>query len=404
MHPNAANYFLPRRIRRCAKGKADMKSSVKLAFSLFVGLFAVIELAHFASAQTTTLNAYVYVINRLNGPINELDGFSADSTGALTALPGSPFWTSITASQFWTLAHTPNWLFLSDEVKIYSFSIASNGALTLKSSINAQQFSPAGSDVISALSLDRSGLTLYAAATEQSAATGNAILAFHKGSNGVFTYLGSTDYPDRNGFSDIFGDASSRLDFISNNQYAYNAGCDNGNASWFAAQRNFSDGTLGRFPINPTIPSNPNGNYCPIASAVDPTNHLAVGLFLEQSGPAQLAVYTADSSGNLTTTSTAQNMPTTAVGDGVMSISPAGNLLAIASGRGLQVFHFNGSNPITPYTKQLAVACNDLAWDKHNHLYIIGSKGVRAWRITPNFWKAASPYPLNGAALTVLSK
>src|SRR6266496_117014 len=404
MHPNAANYFLPRRIRRCAKGKADMKSSIKLAFSLFVGLFAVIELAHFASAQTTTLNAYVYVINRLNGPINELDGFSADSTGALTALPGSPFWTSTTASQFWTLAHTPNWLFLSDEVKIYSFSIASNGALTLKSSINAQQFSPAGSDVISALSLDRSGLTLYAAATEQSAATGNAILAFHKGSNGVFTYLGSTDYPDRNGFSDIFGDASSRLDFLSNNQYAYNAGCDNGNASWFAAQRNFSDGTLGRFPINPTIPSNPNGNYCPFASAVDPTNHLAVGLFLEQSGPAQLAVYTADSSGNLTTTSTAQNMPTTAVGDGVMSISPAGNLLAIASGRGLQVFHFNGSNPITPYTKRLAWSASHPAWDKHNHLYALEG-GVRVWRITPNFWTPTARYPLsNPVALTVLSK
>src|SRR6266496_3706306 len=376
MHPNAANYFLPRRIRRCAKGKADMKSSVKIAFSLFVGLFAVIE----------------------------LDGFSADSTGALTALPGSPFWTSTTASQFWTLAHTPNWLFLSDEVKIYSFSIASNGALTLKSSINAQQFSPAGSDVISALSLDRSGLTLYAAATEQSAATGNAILAFHKGSNGVFIYLGSTDYPDRNGFSDIFGDASSRLDFLSNNQYAYNAGCDNGNASWFAAQRNFSDGTLGRFPINPTIPSNPNGNYCPFASAVDPTNHLAVGLFLEQSGPAQLAVYTADSSGNLTTTSTAQNMPTTAVGDGVMSISPAGNLLAIASGRGLQVFHFNGSNPITPYTKRLAWSASHPAWDKHNHLYALEG-GVRVWRITPNFWTPTARYPLsNPVALTVLSK
>jgi len=195
MHPNAANCFVPRRIRRCAKGKAGMKLSVKLAFSLFVGLFAVIELAHFASAQATTLNAYVYVINRLNGPINELDGFSADSTGALTALLGSPFWTSTTASQFWTLAHTPNWLFLSDGVRIYSFSIASNGALTLKSSINAQQFSPAGSDVISKLSLDRSGATLYATATEQSAATGNAILAFHRGSNGVFTYLGSTDYP-----------------------------------------------------------------------------------------------------------------------------------------------------------------------------------------------------------------
>ncbi len=97
-------------------------------------------------------------------------------------------------------------------------------------------------------------------------------------------------------------------------------------------------------------------------------------------------------------------MPTTTVFPLRMAVSPAGNLLGVCGGGGLQVFHFNGSNPITPYTKQLAVACNDLAWDKHNHLYIIGSKGVRAWRITPNFWKAASPYPLNGGALTVLSK
>src|SRR3954454_22740 len=163
-----------------------MKPSVKLA-ALLVALCAAVIFPQFASAQTTTLNAYVYVINILNGPINELDGFSADSTGALTPLPGSPFWTSTTTSQFWSLAHTPNWLLLSDEVNIYSFSIASNGALTLKSSINAQQFSPAGSDVISKLFLDRSGSTLYAAATEQSPATGNAILAFHRGSNGVFT-------------------------------------------------------------------------------------------------------------------------------------------------------------------------------------------------------------------------
>jgi len=386
--------------------KADMKPSVKFAALLIVTLCAAVTFPHLASAQTVTLNAYVYVINRLNGPINELDGFSADSTGALTALPGSPFWTSTTASQFWTLVHSPGWVFLSDEVKIYSFSIAPNGALILKSSINAQQFSPAGT-VISRISINRSGDTLYAAATEQSAATGNKILTFHRGGpNGGLTYLGSTDYPDRNGFSDIFGDASSRLDTLPQNNYLYNAGCDNGNASWFAAQIN-SDGTLGSFPINPTIPSNPNGNYCPFASAVDSTPnppHLAVGLFLEPSGPAQLAVYTADTvSGNLTTTSTAQNMPTTAVGDGVMSISPTGNLLAIASGRGLQVFHFNGGNPITPYTKRLAWSASHPAWDKHNHLYALEG-GVRVWRITPNFWKATARYPLsNPVALTVVS-
>ena len=100
-------------------------------------------------------------------------------------------------------------------------------------------------------------------------------------------------------------------------------------------------------------------------------------------------------------------MPTTTVFPFRMAVSPAGNLLGVCGGGGLQVFHFNGSNPITPYTKRLAEACNGLAWDKHNHLYIIqgGLKGVRVWRITPNFWKAASPYPLNDpVAITVLSR
>jgi hypothetical protein len=207
------------------------------------------------------------------------------------------------------------------------------------------------------------------------------------------SYLGSTDYPRS---------SVGRAAFLSNNQYAYNAGCNVG-ASWFAAHRN-SDGTLDSFPINPPIPSNPNGNYCPQGEdAADPANNLAVALGLGRT--AQLAVYTADSSGNLTTNSTAANMPSTAIFSvGRMSVSPAGNLLAVCGG-GVQVFHFNGSNPITPYTKPLTMGCFDLAWDKHNHLYAIESRGVLVWRITPNFWKAASPYPLNGpSALTVLSK
>jgi len=141
-----------------------MKPSVKLACSLFVALFAVIELAYFASAQTTSPSAYVYVLNRLfNGPNTvELDGLRADSTGALTPLFGSPFWTSTAQTQYWTLAHSAHWLFASDGIFIYSFSIASNGALTLESSINAQQFAISNSYEIEALFLDRSGSTLYA--------------------------------------------------------------------------------------------------------------------------------------------------------------------------------------------------------------------------------------------------
>jgi hypothetical protein len=139
--------------------------------------------------------------------------------------------------------------------------------------------------------------------------------------------------------------------------------------SWYAVRRN-NDGTLIEFSIDPTIPSNPDGKYCPYGGAADPTNNLAVALFLGQSGPTQLAVYTADSSGNLTTNSTAENMPTTAVGFGRMAASPAGKLLALGGTSGLQVFYFNGSNPITPYTGRLAWRSTyDVAWDQHDHLY-----------------------------------
>ena len=99
-------------------------------------------------------------------------------------------------------------------------------------------------------------------------------------------------------------------------------------------------------------------------------------------------------------------MPTTVVdGPYRMSVSPAGNLLAVGGDNGLQVFHFNGSNPITPYTKRLAWTNYDLAWDAHKHLYGIDKGGLHVWRITPTFWTHASPYPLSGpVALTVLSK
>jgi hypothetical protein len=70
----------------------------------------------------------------------------------------------------------------------------------------------------------------------------------------------------------------------------------------------------------------------------------------------RLAVYTADSAGNLTTNSTSENMLTAEV-DAVndMATSPAGDLLAVAGEDGLQVFFFNGSKPITAYTGFLAV-------------------------------------------------
>jgi hypothetical protein len=122
-------------------------------------------------------------------------------------------------------------------------------------------------------------------------------------------------------------------------------------------------------------------------------------------------VYTADSSGNLTTKGTSQNMPTASVGWlNDMKTSPAGNLLALGGTSGLQVFHFNGSNPITPYTGLLAThELSHLAWDNHNHLYGISQPSGRlyAFRVTTTGYKKASgsPYSISTPqAITVLSK
>jgi hypothetical protein len=81
--------------------------------------------------------------------------------------------------------------------------------------------------------------------------------------------------------------------------------------------------------------------------------------------------------------------------------------LAVAGDKGLQVFYFNGSNPITSYTGLIAAhTIYDLSWDTHNHLYAIGSGKVNAFRVTTTGYKQASgsPYSINAVAITVLSK
>ena len=60
-----------------------------------------------------------------------------------------------------------------------------------------------------------------------------------------------------------------------------------------------------------------------------------------------MATYTADSAGNLTTNSTYSNMPSVLVGAVVdYWMSPSGKYLAVGGTSGLQIFHFNGANPI----------------------------------------------------------
>jgi hypothetical protein len=199
--------------------------------------------------------------------------------------------------------------------------------------------------------------------------------------------------------------AGSVLSVIGNNEYGYSAGCCKFTPSVFGYKRN-SDGSLTALNINPSIPAAPSGEmYCPYLAAADPTNHVAVSLTPTSEystvGQPQLAVYTADSSGNLTTTSTASNMPKTAVTQVIdMSMAPSGKLLAVSGTTGLQVFHFNGASPITHYTGLLTSARVDqMFWDKASHLYAISQSAGKlfVFTVTPTSVSQApgSPYAIS---------
>ena len=122
-----------------------------------------------------------------------------------------------------------------------------------------------------------------------------------------------------------------------------------------------SNGEMQNWSFNMSVPTAPSGGagYLPLYVTADPTNHLAA--MFSNSTPLtgtvafQLASYTVDGQGNLSTTSTAENMPYPGVMRNdittpIMNISPSGHLLAVGGLYGLQVFRFNGSNPITPYS------------------------------------------------------
>jgi hypothetical protein len=118
-------------------------------------------------------------------------------------------------------------------------------------------------------------------------------------------------------------------------------------------------------------------------------------------GPTQLATYTADASGNLTTTSTWANMPAT---DVVyifdLSMSHSGKLLAVGGDGGLHAFHFKGSSPIAHYTGLLTTdQINQMFWDNNNHLYALSQSAgkLHVFTVTPTSAVEAtgSPYTIS---------
>jgi hypothetical protein len=200
-------------------------------------------------------------------------------------------------------------------------------------SINAASYSGASCNAIGPTILDRTSASLYVASLAGDCGSTEYESFEIDRSTGELTFLGSSPQVF------LF---NSPLSFLSNNKYAYGSDCINfqGNytdtfsALFRATTRLLMYANLGL----PVLAAKGGDTYCPNLTAADPSGHLAVSMQTISGGDTvvgapQIATYTADSSGNLTTKSTASNMPSTKVLTiSTLAMSPSGKLLVVGAG------------------------------------------------------------------------
>jgi hypothetical protein len=360
-----------------------------------------------ASTSSTGPVAYVYVARPTH-----IDGFAASSSGKLTPVPGSPFAntevTDFSVTKKFLFGLTAN----GGGNKLTSYAINSKGSLTKAYSIDPANWQPedcAAPVDYPDLQVDSTGSTIYVQQSINCQGEGvEPYLSFHIESNGDMQYLGgSGGYLD-----DATQGDTARLHFISNGKYGYDGECqeDNGNLSDINIYKRGSNGLLSYIGQSNVVPA-PGSNGYPFCAGVlapDDDNHLAVALQAisgqgGDNGPVfgywYLASYTAESNGTLTTKSTAENMPQVVFAGNyelnAMSIDPTSKFLAVGTFQGFQIFHFNGSGPITTYSELLADKTNiqEFGWDKSNHLYALGSGKLYVYTVTSSEIKEASGSP-----------
>ena len=221
---------------------------------------------------------------------------------------------------------------------IYTFAIASDGALKQVSETNAQKYNPYGCGSIGPTQIDYSGTTLYNQVNAGDCQNVQFIQAFKIENNGELQFIG-------NSISGIPTISLLSLRFVSlvPIEFAYQTGCadDEGLAGPVnEVYKRESNGMLTTIAYDNVSPKtqNPDDVTVPFCLPATRQNHLAVAYSLYNAkgfvGTKALASYTADSHGNLTTTNTFENMPLISSETAAMSISPTGGKLLAVGGWG----------------------------------------------------------------------
>ena len=362
-----------------------------------------------ATVETSTAVAYVYV--QVAKGVNV---YSATAAGKLALVKGSPF---ADAGQMEGI--NGKYLISVGTDYLHTYPIESNGAVGKQASeINTQDYSGSECGVTgNGAFLDHTGEYFYVQLFNDEIANCAAWQSYQVASNGTLLFLGSFEDEGAEGIGQA---TPSSLPTVSSNDlftYGIFSGFDDAVYTTFAAFSRSESGLLGvnqnfKETDPPANPSSPGGGpwfWMPAAPAADPAGHLAVLMGttwfgeIQNYGPNQLASYTIDNTtGGIASTNTWQDMPILDSNNTNISMSTTGKLLAVF-GQGLQLFHFNGANPITAYSDVLLpkVAIDQIGWDKDNHLYALGysSGELYVYTATPTSIKevSGSPYKAENA-------
>jgi hypothetical protein len=359
--------------------------------------------------------AYVYVGTGKGSYL-----YNAASNGSLSLVSGSPF--PITGS---AIGSNGKYFVSLGTTYLRSYPVASNGAIKGQASqINTQLYTGSECGTTHGAVLDHTGQVVYVqlypaqpVGTNEEACA--ALQSFKNSSTGAFSFLGATQFATstQTGLNTAF---TTLVKLSGNGSYGYSASYDHRcNVITWELKRESSGAMLFNSDGILTVPSTPLGwRWQPWVMTADPTNHMAVAMAHGTDGgpcpdlyPTQLASSTVASDGSLSSTNTPKNMPTPQVYPAVLNMSPAGQFLAVggptafSTGNGptqtpgLQVFRFNGANPVTSFSKVLTTAPIDvIRWDKNNHLFALSNstKKLYAYTVTSTSITAVpgSPYAI----------
>jgi hypothetical protein len=193
--------------------------------------------------------------------------------------------------------------------------------------------------------LDQTGRNVYVQVSVVNEPTCNATQTFKIAKTGTLTFLGATIYA-QGGPSPTTAGYASLPSLLGNNKFAFNQLTVAGNcAGGIRAFARESGGTLNNISfteIDPTPQPNVYEGYLSDGYiTADATNHLAILVnpttisdpttkCFGRANEEQLASYTANSQGDLTSTNTYKNMPVIANDVFDVKIDPTGNFVAVA--------------------------------------------------------------------------